>query len=422
MQLPTHFRQAWRLSLTLLLLFSLVCVFILTKARSETEAEYVERYERERRPNTVSPEKKQTPKPYKKPTKNTLKRVPSPIATYRLKPRMTEQLLGLTTHGTAIFLSETEYTSNDGYIFLWNISKQREVEKTPLTKWTDSYLPQIALNDRVIVTVNRMGPINTPDRRQRWITKLDISNLSTKQRFDAGEQKDVVGLLSLPSHPNHAILQVLKVFPFKEPDGTMNATFGDDRFEWLNLRTGRIDKTLKYRSARGCDLIRFSSDRKVLACLFTHEKFDFIDNEFDRVGVVDILDSTTGEILWHIRGNTKSAVGYPLFFISPTEFISSDRIYNIANKTSRPWKAVTASRRCVSEIPGHPDYAMFLTASGTELWNWKSNRMIQRWPTLISQGRFFFSPDLKYFAWKQNRDVQFWKFDPNWVRASTKPK
>lgn len=328
-----------------------------------------------------------------------------------------EQFLGLTPYGTAIILSETEYNSNVGDIIRWDVSQQKEVGKTPLTKWLDSYDLRLSPDGRLLVTNANNSDQSFLKVRPYRVTALHTSDLTTAGAFDIAEDKDITGYIFLPDDPEHVVLKVLSIIPFKEKDGTDNATFGKDRFEWMNLETGKIDKTLSYSHARGCDQVRFSPDKKYLACLFTDEHFDFIDDKTDRYGVVDILDPETGKILWHLQGTAKQPVGYPLFFISPTQFVSSDTLFDIAAKTAKPWSAVNASRRCVAEVPGHPAYAMFLTETGTELRNWKTDRLVKSWPTLKEQSRISFAPDLKIFSFKRGQNVQFWKFDPTWVKS-----
>ncbi len=322
-----------------------------------------------------------------------------------------EQLLGLTPYGTAIILSETYCTSNVGDIVQWSVSQGKAVRRAPLTKWIDSYNLRLSLDGRSLVSNNARSIVFFPRARSYRITVLRSSDFKTNKAIALKKIEDSVGYLFLPDDALHVVAKRMTSI------GTGKDAYSAlDRFEWMNLSTGNVDKKLYYNPARGCDQIRSSPSKKYLACLFTDEYFDLKDTESERYGIVDILDARTGKILWHIQGTAKTPAGDPLFFVSPTQFVSSDTIFNIQTKTARRWNAITAGSRCLAVVPGHSGYALFLSKQGLQLRNWAKGRTIASWPTLTTQGRVFFAPDLEMFAYKQGPSVQFWRFNPHWLR------
>lgn len=322
-----------------------------------------------------------------------------------------ERLLGLTPYGTAILVSETRYSSNIGNIIQWSESSGRAVGKASLSRWINSYDLRLSLDGRLLIANNDRPSSFFPQVRTYRTTVLRSLDFKTAKIISPKSNEYSVGFLFLPDDGQHAIDKRMSVV-----GSGPEARFANNRFEWLNLKTGKVDKTLYYNPARGCDQIRSSPDHKYLACLFTDEHFDLIDAESERSGTVDILDARTGKIVWHITRTQQNPVGDPLFFISPTQFISSDTIFNIQTKTARHWNAVNASTRCLAVVPGHSAYALFLTKQGLQLRNWRRGRTLASWPTLTTQGRIFFAPDLKMFAYKRGPSIQFWRFDPNWLR------
>lgn len=328
-------------------------------------------------------------------------------------PNRVVRFVGFATKGIAILIAETSYSSNKGELVRWDISRHKIVGSIPLSQWFWTYLLTLSPDGGYTVTTNNFMGSSFPDAKAYKITVLDSSSLTTTQTIDVGAKKNCVGFLFLPNQPTYAIAKKATEIPIL---GTDDSVDGNAHFEWLNLTTGKVEKTLYYNPARGCDKILQSSGEKYLACLFTDEKFDLLDDKLERSGIVDILDFQTGKILWHIRGSQKQPAGDPFFFISPTQFVSSDTVFDIATKTAKPWSAVNASRQCLAAISNHSDYALFWTPKGVELRNWKANRTLRRWPTLVKPGRVLFSPDLKMFSFKRDQNIQFWKFDAAWLK------
>ena len=251
------------------------------------------------------------------------------------------------------------------------------------------------------------------------ISILHSPDLKIATTKDVLANEDTVGLLTSITNGQHILAKTLSAIPV---DNTV--TFGHDRLDWIDVATGKIDKSLSYKPARECDKLLESPDKKYLLGLFytnpfnSHGESDYgpYKNTLEREGYVDVIDSHSGKILWHIEPGKAQPVGDPLFFISPTQFVSSDTLFDIASKTAQPWSAVNAERQCLAAVPGHASYALFWTKGGVELRNWKTDRTLQHWPSLTQKGRVLFSPDLKTFSFQHDQTIQFWKFDPQWLQ------
>lgn len=340
----------------------------------------------------------------------------TPIAQLNLKallPKYDTRLLGLTPYGTAIIVADKDPLDGASAIVQWSITNKKVVARKPLTKWLDSYDFQMSSNGTTVITNNQRTIRFFPHVQAYRITALRTSDLKITTAVKLRENETTSGYLFEPSSPQHVVMKVQSIIPF--PDKS-DSYFGHDRFEWLNLQTGKRDKVLRYNSARGCDKIVFSPDKKYLLCLFQDETVDDSDDPRDLSSIIDVLDAKTGKVVWHIVGTNKQPTGEPLFFIAPNRFIAYGTVFNISQRKGRPWSAVNSLRRCLATVPGNSRYALFLTKSGLQLRNWKTERALASWPTITKPGRILWSPDLKTFAFRWGQDVQFWKFDPKWLK------
>lgn len=314
--------------------------------------------------------------------------------------------VGSTDDDHLIIVSSEDYPYSKGEILRWSIKSAKVVNRLPLSVLIDPADLSLVPNGKFLVADENKTDPSLPSVQSHRVTVIDSSTLRVVKTIDIGKENDISGLLIIPSDSKHIVVKLTSRVAVKN-----DFVYRNDRFEWLNIETGKIDKSLPYSQARGANSVQYSPDRKLLACLFQND-----EDISDRLGIIDILDSETGKILWHIEGTEKQSVGYPLFFISPTRFISSDTVFDIKTKTAHQWAVINPSRRFVAEVPGHSAYAMFLTDKGTELRNWKTDRLVKSWPSLKEQGRLSFSPDLKIMAYKREQIVQFWKFDPAWLK------
>lgn len=324
-----------------------------------------------------------------------------------------ERLVGLTPYGTAIVVFGKNSLRNMGYVTQWSIKKRHIIAKVPLTKWVSANDMMLSSDGKHLITSNNRMDLSFSRVRSYVVSTMRTSDLKVNKRIVVKPSEDWVGCLPLPNNGQYFVAKVLTDVRGKK---TGRVASGLDRFDWLNITTGKVDKSLRYNPARGCDKILFSPDKRYLACQFTDESFDLLDDKLERSGIVDIIDPNTGKILWHIQGTERIPAGEPLFFISATQFVSSDMLFNIVNKTAKPWSAVNKSRQCVANVPGHPSYAFFLTGQGLQLRNWRRDATVATWPTLTTQGRIFFSPSLEMFGYKRGPLVEFWRLNPQWLK------
>lgn len=333
-------------------------------------------------------------------------------------PKQEVDFLGFVT-SDIVMLTRWKPNSNDtGHLVRWNIKSKRMLEQIPLSPWLSSSL-FLTKDGRTLATTNVRTSMMFSEVKAFRITLLPSSNLKKVRTLPVPQNKDVIGFLGLSNDTQHTIVKTL----ISTQSGN-DVIYANDRLEWLNVNTGKVDKVLPYSPARELDRLLSSPDKKYLAGLFYSEAFDPdgqsdytpLRNTLEREGYVDIINPATGKILWHIESSDKRPVGDPFFFISPTQFVSSDTLFDIPTKTAKPWYAVTPKRKCLAAVPNHASYAMFVTPQGLELRDWRRKRTLRRWPTITKSGHILFSPDLKMFSFKRDSTIQFWKFDPAWLK------
>ena len=344
-----------------------------------------------------------------------------PIAKLDVKRQFAGQqmdYLGFATSNDVMFARWKPNSNDVGHLDRWSIKDARLTEELSLSQWLDSDM-FLSSDGKTLATTNVRTNMTFPEVKAFRITTLNSLNLKKVKITNVPQNKDVVGFLGLHSDPRHVIAKTLTS---KQSGGDI--VFANDKLEWLNVTTGKIDKVLSYAPARELDRILSSPDKKYLAGLFYSEAFDPygesdytpLKNTLEREGYVDIFSPTNGKILWHIEPSAKKPVGDPFFFISPTQFVSSDTLFDIPTKTAKPWYAVTATRKCLAAVPAHAFYALFVTPQGLELRDWRRKRTLRRWPTITKSGHILFSPDLKMFSFQRDSLIQFWKFDPQWLK------
>ena len=328
------------------------------------------------------------------------------------------RILGFADKNSFEFLVTESMLRNKGFIAQIGINRSFSSKK-PLSKWIYGYPLKLSQNGRILVTSENPVDSSFPDADPHHISIISAINFTDVKRSSVKNGSNVRGFLFLSGETQHLILKMDSTLSSDTSSG-----YGNRRLEWLNLANGKIDKTFPYQAAIGLDKIFSSPTRRYLAGLFYSEAFDPygksnytpLRNALDREGYVDILNPQTGKILWHIAPTKKKPVGDPFFFISPTQFVSSDTLFDISTKTAKPWYAVTATRKCLAAVPNHASYALFVTPQGLELRDWRRKRTLRRWPAITKSGHILFSPDLKMFSFQRDSIIQFWKFDPKWLK------
>lgn len=323
------------------------------------------------------------------------------------------RVVSIKDQNTIIFVSIDDLSRSKGEIIKWNLSLHKAVGRAPLSILTDPGDLTLLLGGKFLVAQDNKSDISVPEVQSHRVTVLDADQLRVLKTFDLGDKIDITVLMIEPAalfDNEHIVLKLTTLVPVEN-----DFVYRDDRFAWLNVTTGKLDRTLPYSHARGASKILFSTDKEYLACLFQND-----EDDSDHRGVIDILNAQTGEILWHLQGTERQPIGAPLFFISPTQFVSSSMLYDIETKKITP--LLLKDKRpleCLNGVPQHPDYAFFMTQQGVELWNWRAKKALRRWPALKQKGTLSFSPDLRSIVFRNNSIVQFWKFDAAWLKPST---
>ncbi len=330
----------------------------------------------------------------------------------------TIRLLGFTNEKSIVFLASNDVLRNKGFVAGYNVRNGR-IARLALSKWVYGYFLTLSPNGKVLVTSENPVDPSFVDADPHRIVFISPSTLSIIRMKIKKERDNLRGFLFSPDDVGHIILKL---------DTTVSSgkssAYAHPRIEWFNLKSNMIDKVISYGAANELDRLFASPDKKYLLGLFYSETFDpygesdYIPmrDQLERHGFVDVINPKTGKILWHLAGTDKQPVGDSFFFISPTRFVSSDTLFDIATHKSQHWSAVTPTRKCLAAVPNHPNYALFLTPSGLQLRNWQKNKTLVSWPNIKKPGRILFSPDLKMFSFKRGSLIQFWRFDPKWLR------
>ena len=328
------------------------------------------------------------------------------------------KFLGFRSANSVLFAVQTNRSADVGRIVRWNVLNQGVQQQLICSKWLSLESLVLSEQGNVMTTHNRLI-YGFEDSKAALTTILDSSNFNPVRTQRVPANEDITGYLFLPNDASHVLIQAGTFVPLL---GTNDSTLGKDRFDWFNFRTGKVDKRLFYKHAHAANKMLSSPDNKFLLPFFYSDKVsstgenDYFPDLMERDAIVDVVSSNTGKILWHLEGTDQQPVGDPLFFISPTRFISSDTVFNITTKTARHWNAVTLKRKCLAAVPNHPNYALFLTPGGLQLRNWQKDKLLVSWPNIKKPGRILFSPDLKMFSFKRSSIIQFWRFDPKWLR------
>ena len=341
------------------------------------------------------------------------------IDLHRAFGKANARFLGLQNAKTGLFVTRNNRPQGTGDIVSWNLASNKKTQQISLSKWLWDFSLTLSPDGKFLVTgSDRMSP-EFSDVKTHRTTVLSAANFTTVVTVETPNNEDVVGYLFDPNDNTHFLLKTGSLIPVP---GENDFVFGHDRIDWLSLKTTKVTKKISYNPARGCSKILSSPNHNFLAAFFYSEAFapygdnDYLINKMERSAIVDILDAKTGKILWHLQGSEKQPVGDPLFFISPTRFISAGTVFDIQKRTAHHWSAVNDKSRCLATVPHHPDYALFLTPNGLQLRNWRKNKMLVSWPTLKESGRINFSPDSSLFSFKRGAIIQFWKFDSKWLK------
>jgi len=326
-------------------------------------------------------------------------------------PDYNVKLLGMDSQSNSFLTLQGINNRRTEFLASWNVRRSKTIKKTLLSKWLSAHQMLLSNDGNEIVTDNRHSILFFPNAKGYRITSVQALNLKTHWTRNVRSNENSGIFTPLVGEDQWIAIGIQNMIPFRG-----KSYFGRIHFEFASLTTGETKKTLHYGHVGGCNSLVLSSKRKYLLTSFTSKEDDTMDEQPDRQGIVEVLDFRTGKILWHLVGTDKQPVGDPLFFISPTRFVSSDTLFDIATHKAQRWSAITPTRKCLAAVPNHSSDALFLTPQGLELRNWQKNKTLVLWPNIKKPGRIMFSPDLKMFSFKRGSLIQFWKFDPKWIR------
>jgi len=330
-------------------------------------------------------------------------------------------VVGFSRRGTLVLSAVSANSATSGEVVEWAVKSAKVVHRLSFSKGFSASLLTISSGGGWLLSgEDTLNPTVTYNNAHQLVVR-SIKGKGLVRTINLGAKNGIMGLLSVSDDDSVVVVRMDSLVPYGN-----TSIYGKNRLEWLNLMTNRVDKRMAYQPANELDRLLISSDKKYLLGLFYSEAFnptgesDYAPskNQFERHGFVDVINSQNSKILWHLEGTDKQPVGDPFFFVSPTRFVSSDTLFDIATHKAQRWSAITPTRKCLAVVPNHPNCALFLTPSGLQLRNWQKNKTLVSRPNIKKSGRILFSPDLKMFSFKRGSIIQFWKFDPKWLHQN----
>jgi len=173
---------------------------------------------------------------------------------------------------------------------------------------------------------------------------------------------------------------------FFAPDASnrlLVTTNAPSRFLTIDLKTHNVINSVKYQYAAYLqqNYVAFSPSSKLLVGLYTPDGSQ-------PLGSFDIFDAKTLKVDNKVGGDQLGhTVDLPLFFISNKKLVLGNTLYDIQTKkaTSVLPDHADLHGHCLSPIPGHLGYAIFMvehTKADTrlELWDIPHEKIVHQWP------------------------------------------
>ena len=167
-----------------------------------------------------------------------------------------------------------------------------------------------------------------------------------------------------------------------DPDRLLVTTHIPSQFLSVSLKKKSVSNIVKYQYATYLqqDYVAFSPDGKLLVGLY-------MPDESQPSGSFDVFDAKNLKIITSFDGDKIGrVVSLPLFFISNNKIILGNTLYNTHTMKSSlvlPHYS-NLHGRCLSAVPGHQGYAIFLVKHegseiNLELWDIPHEKVLHRW-------------------------------------------
>ena len=233
---------------------------------------------------------------------------------------------------------------------------------------------------------------------------IDIQTGRLLKTIDVGPNYHIYTSAVLPNKQNDVVVAA------RGPNGNANSLL------YINLHTGKVKQEVKYPDGPLLDQddIIFSPNGKTMACIYPGDEMSP-----DRI---DFLETNTGKKLSAFQGDfSKHTIKAPAFFLSNTQIVCNNFIYNLKTGHTAPLLKPHDTRlRCVSSVPGALGYAFFQTKAGLELWNLSADKMVRRWAGVTQADHIYFAADHSVMGVLSDQMLTLWPFDPQTL--SKKPK
>lgn len=316
--------------------------------------------------------------------------------------------LGFTARNEALYVINHVSSGR----FLWyNTVSGRLLRTASSSAFAFDHLRLSADGKTIFTTANA-----TPPRKKLYLNELlviDAENLKSIATIETRPRTNIFNPCPMGENSNKVALPVLEFTWIERLKDFAGDPEQGARIELWNWKAGVRERTIRYSHAPGISNILFSPDDKYVACFFQGDTKD----HFASSGILDIVDSETGKVYWHVEGNKDQPVGYPFVFLSPTQILCQDVSYNLTTKEVKLlFLPKDRRRKFVSGVPKHDGKVFILTKDGLELWNWTAQRVLRRWPKITKADQITLAPNFKVMAVETEGSFEFWKFDSTWLQ------
>lgn len=324
-------------------------------------------------------------------------------------------VLGFTDRNKLLVLLNRNPLSGQARFF-WIDAKKGQVSGSAPGGLLDPFGPHLSPDGKTVIGYDNVSLHQRQFPNEPCLHYLRVFNSATMMpaaTIDIGRMNNIHGVTFVPNEPGKVVIWATTLEPYDGDTALLN-----DHFEFWNWKQAQRLGRINYKSARSTGDVIFSPKPGMIACVNEN------DESYGEGGMT-VLDRKTGDFLWHSGGQSNFPVGPPFVFLSNTEVISKEHIYNIQTHKITPLLPQHPKLRSVSGIPGYPSLMFMQAETGLQLWDIRTRKSIKQWPQIKNSGAVYLSPNFALMAVVtspgagktevanyRKAAVEFWKFAP----------